>query len=128
VSPIFKNNPAFSVMTYSLTTALVSDITTFFLALSSKAPAWSKEYRFDSAYGVDSFNAASLSAVAAAIRNGDGGARAAFERDYATSARSPITSSNLSFYSCAQIHFTPASYSNCVCGPAQTAPLARMPK
>ncbi len=35
VSPIFKNNPAFSVMTYNLTTASVSDITTFFLPLSS---------------------------------------------------------------------------------------------
>jgi hypothetical protein len=30
VSPIFKNNPAFSVMSYNLTTASVPDITTFF--------------------------------------------------------------------------------------------------
>ena len=61
VSPIFKNNPAFSVMTYNVATASVSDITTYFLALSSPKPSWATEYQFDSAYGVTSFSAANLS-------------------------------------------------------------------
>jgi sphingomyelin phosphodiesterase acid-like 3 len=115
VSPIFGNNPAFSVMTYNLTTASVSDITTFFVALSSTTPSWSKEYQFDSAYGVSSFNAANLSTTAAAIGSG-GRARTTFENNYAVSAHSPINSSNFLFYSCAQTHFTSASYSDCVCG------------
>ena len=118
VSPIFKNDPAFSVMTYSLTTASVSDITTFFLALSSQRPSWSKEYQFSSAYGVGSFSAANLSTIAAAIRSGDGSARTTFEQNYAVSTPSPIHGSNFSFYSCAQSYFTAASYSGCVCGGA----------
>ena len=120
VSPIFKNDPAFSVMTYSLTTASVSDITTFFLALSSQMPSWSKEYQFDAAYGVGSFSVANLSAVAAAIRSGDGSARTTFEHNYAVSTPSPIHGSNFLFYSCAQSYFTAASYSDCVCGAVQS--------
>jgi sphingomyelin phosphodiesterase acid-like 3 len=124
VSPIFKNNPAFSVMTYNLTTASVSEITTFFLALASPVPqsptpAWSKEYQFDSAYGVSSFSAANLSSVAAAIRSG-GAIQATFEKNYAVSTPPPMNPSNLSFYSCAQTSFTAASYSDCVCGAASS--------
>jgi sphingomyelin phosphodiesterase acid-like 3 len=118
VSPIFKNNPAFSVMTYNLTTASVSDITTFFLALSSQTPSWSKEYQFSSAYGVNSFSAANLSTIATAIRSDGASARTTFEKNYAVSTPSPITSSNFSFYSCAQTNFSAAGYSNCVCGAA----------
>ncbi len=116
VSPIFKNDPAFSVTAYDRTTAAVSDITTFFLALSSQTPLWAKEYQFDGAYGVSSFSAVNLSGIAAAIRSGDGRARATYEQNYAVSTPSPIHPSNFSFYSCAQSYFTPASYSQCVCG------------
>jgi sphingomyelin phosphodiesterase acid-like 3 len=122
VSPIFKNNPAFSVMTYSLTTGAVSNITTYFLSLSTPTPSWAKEYQFDDAYGVSSFNAANLSTIAASIRNGDGGARTAFEHNYASSAVSPIKASNFAFYSCAQNHLTATSYSDCVCGAAPSPP------
>ena len=120
VSPIFKNNPAFSVMTYKLTTASVSDITTFLLPLSSPTLAWSKEYQFDSAYDISSFAAANLSTIAASIRKG-GAARSTFEKNYAVSTPSPITSSNISFYSCAQTSFTAPSYSECVCAAAPPA-------
>ena len=120
VSPIFRNNPAFSVMTYNLTTASVSDITTFFIALSSPTPSWSMEYQFDSTYDVSSFGAANLSTIAASIRSG-GAARSTFEKNYAASTPSPIHPSNLSYYSCAQTSFTAASYSNCVCGAAPPA-------
>jgi sphingomyelin phosphodiesterase acid-like 3 len=51
-SPIFRNNPGISVLSYNLKTAAVSDITTFFIALSSASPQWTKEYQFSAAYGV----------------------------------------------------------------------------
>ncbi|HTY85282.1 MAG TPA: metallophosphoesterase [Silvibacterium sp.] len=117
VSPIFKNNPAFSVMTYNPKTASVSDIATFFITLSSPAPSWTEEYQFDRAYGVTSFSAANLSNIATAIRNG-GHARTTFEEYYAVSTPSPVKSSNFLYYSCAETHFTPATYSDCVCGAA----------
>jgi sphingomyelin phosphodiesterase acid-like 3 len=122
VSPIFKNDPAFSIMTYSLTTASVSDIATFFLSLSSQIPSWSKEYQFSSAYGVGSFSAANLSTIVAAIRSGDGSTRTTFEHNYAVSTPSPIHGSNFSFYSCAQSYFSAVSYSDCVCGAVQSEP------
>ncbi len=124
VSPIFGNNPAFSVMTYDRTKASVSDIKTYFLPLSSQTPLWAKEYEFSSAYNVGSFSAANLSTIAGAIRSG-GAAQATFEKNYAVSAPSPIHSSNLSFYSCAQTDFTARSYSDCVCGAA--APVSQHP-
>jgi hypothetical protein len=127
VSPIFGNNPAFSVMTYDLTTASVSDITTYFLSLSSQTPSWSEEYQFSSAYDIRSFSAANLSTVAGAIRSG-GAARATFENDYAVSAPSPIHPSNLFFYSCAQTHFSATSYSDCACGVAQSVPHEDAPR
>lgn len=127
VSPIFKNNPAFSAVTYDLTTASVSDIKTYFLALSSQTPSWSKEYQFSSAYHIDSFSAANLSALATAITNG-GGARATFENNYAASTPSPINSSNFPFYSCAHTHFTPAGYRDCTCGAASSVPPEQAPR
>ncbi len=62
----------------------------------SQTPSWSKEYQFDSAYDVSSFSAANLSSIAASIRSG-GAARSTFEKDYAVSTPSPITSSNFSY-------------------------------
>jgi sphingomyelin phosphodiesterase acid-like 3 len=115
VSPIFRNNPGFSVMTYDLGTGAISNIATYFLSLSSPTPTWSKEYQFSSAYDVSSFSAANLSTIAAGIRNG-GGAQKTFENDYAVSTSSPIDPSNLLFYSCAQTHFSSTGYSDCVCG------------
>jgi sphingomyelin phosphodiesterase acid-like 3 len=121
VTPIYKNNPAFSVMSYDLTTGSVSDITTYFLALSSQPLVWAKEYQLSSAYDIDSFSAGNLSKVAAAIRSG-GAARTTFEKDYAVSAPSPIQPSNFFFYSCAQTLFASKSYSECVCGAATSMP------
>jgi hypothetical protein len=115
VSPIYKNNPAFSVMTYGLKTGSVSDITTYFLPLSSQAPSWSKEYQFSSAYDVSTFSAGNLSTIATAIHGG-GTSRTTFEKDYAVSAPSPIHPSNLPFlFLRAQTLFAPTSYSDCVC-------------
>ena len=124
VSPIFKNNPAFSVMTYNLTTASVSDIATFFLALTSPSPSWSQEYRFDSAYGIASFSAANLSTISSAIRSG-GNTRTTFEGNYAVSTPTPINAANFAYYSCAQTHFTAASYTECACGAGPKAPKNR---
>ena len=115
VSPKFGNNPGFSILSYDLKTGAVSDITTFYLPLSSPSPQWSSEYQFSSTYGVTGFNAASLATVTAGIQSG-GAAQQTFENNYAVSAPSPINSSNVAFFSCAQTNFNGTDYSNCVCG------------
>lgn len=115
VSPIFGNNPGFTILSYDVRTAAVSDLTAFFIPLSSQAPQWTKEYQFSAAYGTGAFNPASAAAVAAEIR-ADGAARQAFEKNFAVSAPSPINSTNLPFYTCGETEFKETNYSNCVCG------------
>jgi sphingomyelin phosphodiesterase acid-like 3 len=122
VSPIFKNDPAFSVMFYSLKTAAISDIFTYFLQLSAQTLSWEKEYQFDRTYGVSSFSAPNLSTIAAAIRGDDGSARTDYEHNFAVTMPSGIHRSNFAFYSCAQNHFTAASYSDCVCEAVRAVP------
>jgi sphingomyelin phosphodiesterase acid-like 3 len=119
ISPLFNNNPGFSVLFYDLKTAAVSDFTSFFISLSSPTPQWGKEYQFSVTYGVGAFNADSLGTVAAGIRSGDPALRI-FEDNYAVSAPSPISSSNWPYYSCAPTEFTETNYTNCVCGASST--------
>jgi sphingomyelin phosphodiesterase acid-like 3 len=115
ISPIFGNNPAFSVLHYSVRTGAVFDIATHCLDLAhgGNNPQWALEYRFSAAYGYNAFTPANL---AASIR-ADPSVRQTFVGYYATSAPSPITSTNWPFYFCAQTHFTSTDYSNCVRNP-----------
>ena len=125
ISPIFGNNPAFSVLHYSLGAGTVSDIATYYLDLANggKNPGWVLEYRFSAAYGYDAFTAENLEALAATI-HANPKIRQIFAGYYAVSAPSPITITNWPFYCCAETHFTAADYSNCVCnsgpGPAKS--------
>ncbi|HEV3037216.1 MAG TPA: metallophosphoesterase [Candidatus Angelobacter sp.] len=114
ISPLFHNNPGFSVLSYDLNTGAASDVKTYFISLSGPTPQWTEEYRFSTAYGVSGFNAAGLSKVTTQIRSGSA-ALLTFENNYAVSAPSPINASNWAFYSCAQTEFTEANYNNCVC-------------
>jgi sphingomyelin phosphodiesterase acid-like 3 len=122
VTPIFGNNPAFSVFDYNLSTCAVSDIATYFLDLAKGGdnPQWALEYRFSKAYGYSAYTAANLEALIDAIQ-ADPNIRQAFAGYYAGSAPSPINPKNWPFYICAQAHFTATDYSSCV-STAQTGP------
>ncbi len=115
ISPIFGNNPAFSVLQYSVSTGSISDIATYYLNLvkGGDKPQWSLEYRFSTAYGYDAFTAGNLEALAAAI-HAKPDVRQIFAGYYAASAPSPITSSNWPFYICTETQFAVSDYSNCV--------------
>ena len=114
ISPVFGNNPAFSVLHYEVGTGTVSDIATFYLDLlkGGNNPTWSLEYRFSAAYGFNAFNPMYLATLAERIR-AQPNIRRTFFGYYAVSGRSPITSTNWPFYSCAETQFTP-DYSECV--------------
>jgi sphingomyelin phosphodiesterase acid-like 3 len=117
VSPIFGNNPAFSICDYSLSTGGISDLATYFLDLAKGGdnPEWAFEYRFSKAYGYSAYTAANLEALTATIQ-ADSNIRQVFANYYAASAPSPITPKNWPFYICAEAHFTAADYSSCVSG------------
>jgi len=118
ISPIFGNNPGFSVLQYQVSTGEVSDITTYYLDLAGGGadPKWALEYRFSTAYGYNSFSAENLQSLAAAIRS-DPSVRQIFAGYYATSAPSPIKAENWQFYACSETQFTSSDYGSCVSGP-----------
>jgi sphingomyelin phosphodiesterase acid-like 3 len=116
ISPIFGNNPAFSVLNYSVSTGAVSDIATYYLDLvkGGDNPRWDLEYRFSTAYGYDAFTAGNLETLAAAIHDNPN-VRQIFANYYAASAPSPITSNNWPFYVCTETQLTATDYGQCIC-------------
>jgi sphingomyelin phosphodiesterase acid-like 3 len=122
VSPIFGNNPAFSIFDYSLSTGGISDLATYFLDLAKGGdnPEWAFEYRFSKAYGYSAYTAQNLEALAARVQ-ADPNIRQIFADYYAASAPSPITPKNWPFYICAEAHLIATDYGSCVSG-KQTHP------
>jgi sphingomyelin phosphodiesterase acid-like 3 len=118
ISPIFGNNPGFSVLQYQVGTGDVSDIATYYLDLAggSADPKWALEYRFSSAYGYNTVSAENLLSLAAAIHS-DPSVRHVFAGYYATSAPSPIKAENWQFYACSETQFTTSDYASCLSSP-----------
>jgi sphingomyelin phosphodiesterase acid-like 3 len=117
ISPIYLNNPGFSVLKYDPTSGDLLDISTHYLNLSPGGtdPQWKWEYSFSTAYESSSMNPANMLQLAARIHD-DPKVRQTFADFYAVSAPSPITDTNWSFFSCAQTIFQSANYSKCVQG------------
>jgi len=137
VTPLYGNNPAFTVLLYSRADASVVDYATFYLANLAKvgpgvAPEWKLEYTFKDAYQAPGYDAASVAALAKRIASDDN-VRASFMRHYAVgAAQSPITASNWSAFACAQTAIMPDAFQSCACpapasgaAPAPASPAAR---
>jgi len=120
VSPLFGNNPAFTVLLYSRTDASVADYATFYLANLAKvapgvAPEWTLEYTFKDAYQAPRYDAASLAALAQRVKTDDA-VRASFMRRYpVSSSQSPMTPANWSAFACAQTAITADAFASCAC-------------
>ncbi len=120
LTPLFGNNPAFTVMLYSRTDASVTDYATFYLANLAKvgprtAPEWKLGYTFKDAYQLPGYDAASLAVLSKRIR-ADESVRATFMRYYAVeSGRSSMNSSNWTAYACAQTAMMPDAFQACAC-------------
>lgn len=109
VTPLFGNNPSFSVMRYAIADARP----TGYVSYVFQSGAWQREYDFAQTYGYADYNAANLTALSAAIRSG-GAARASYGRFYTSGARSPVTDSNAPVYACAQTELTAPAFAACV--------------
>jgi hypothetical protein len=112
VTPLFGNNPSFSVMRYGVADARPTNYVTHAL----QGGAWRREYDFAQTYGHDGYSAANLAALSAAIRSG-GSARLAYARYYTSGAVSPITGANALVYACAQTEILPAPFAACAAAP-----------
>jgi sphingomyelin phosphodiesterase acid-like 3 len=113
VTPLFGNNPSFSVMRYGIADARP----TGYVSYVFQAGAWQREYDFGQTYGYGGYSAADLAALAAAIRAG-GAARAAYARFYTSGAKSPITERNALVYACAQTELRADAFAACAAAPA----------
>jgi sphingomyelin phosphodiesterase acid-like 3 len=118
ISPIFGNNPGFSVLQYQFSTGEVTDIATYYLNLAGgrSDPKWALEYRFSNAYGYNAFSAENLQSLTAAIHS-DPSVRHLFAGFYAVCAPSPIKPDNWQFYACSETQFTSSDYASCLSSP-----------
>src|ERR1700688_2645570 len=72
-SPIFNNNPAFTVLLYNRGDAAVANYATFYLSNLAEsgptvAPEWAFEYAFEQAYGYHGYDPAGVLSLPKAIR------------------------------------------------------------
>jgi sphingomyelin phosphodiesterase acid-like 3 len=121
VAPVFRNNPAFTVLLYDKSDAAVKDYATFYLAnlddlAGPKAqPDWKCEYTFAQTYRAPAYSPSALAALAQRIHT-DPSVRASYLKYYpAASKTSPINSGNWKAFACAQTALTPAAYTACRC-------------
>ena len=112
VTPLFGNNPSFSVTRYGIADARPIDYVSYVF----QSGAWQRQYDFAETYGYDRYSAANLTALSAAIRAG-GSARTAYALHYASGAKSPITEQNARVYACAQTEMLPAPFAACLDAP-----------
>jgi sphingomyelin phosphodiesterase acid-like 3 len=119
VSPLFGNNPAFAVLLYDRSNAVVANSAIFYLTnvdtAGPKVPAqWKHEYDFAQTYGFSRYTAANVAALAKRIA-GDSRAAQSYMKHYPVDAPTPINAGNLTTYACAQTALTPAAYAACRC-------------
>jgi sphingomyelin phosphodiesterase acid-like 3 len=119
ISPIFGNNPSFSVLTVDAAGAQVSDddvFVLFNLPQLAKNPrgnaTWGREYDFNSVFGGGPIDAAHLSAVQQEMFE-DGPARHRYEQfSDGESGRAPIDASWRAYW-CANVALTASAYAAC---------------
>ncbi len=119
ISPIYNQNPGFSIMTYDAKTGAPWDFSTYHLtnleSASLTEPAdWRFEYEFAKAYEFDRYSAES---VADLIEDaGDGGARAATYRGFYELGHGQMSEEDLPAYACAMKYMSRQEFSDCFCG------------
>jgi hypothetical protein len=120
VSPVYANNPSFTVLRVNDSDASVEDAQFFVLddltALAKNGHLtahWRREYDFDSVYGRGSIDAGHLAGVQRAIFDDDR-IRRRFQQYYdGSSGRAPITDQTWHSYWCANVALTVTAYQAC---------------
>ena len=120
ISPIYSNNPAFTMLDVDAASAAVLDSRTFVLddlatlAKDGKHPAkWRREYDFGSVFGHGTVDASRLEDVEQTMFRDDR-VRMRFEQYYdSESGRVPITDPVWRAHWCGNIALTPTAYTAC---------------
>ena len=119
VSPIFDNNPAFTVVLYDRKTDKLLDYAVYALtnltqAGISEPGRWALEYSFQAAYHLDGITPTTLAALSNAVGQ-DGDAMQKYVAYYAVGTSSGIDS-HIKAYQCSQRYISVEEYADCYCG------------
>ncbi len=122
ISPLFGNNPAFDIFTYSRQSAALKNYTAYYFDLSSAAAqtnapvTWQKEYSFTESYGRPAFTAATLQAIYNLMPTNENGDLARYETyyDVSNTASPGFDPNNWRAYWCGMGNLTASRYLNCV--------------
>ncbi|MGC9966756.1 MAG: metallophosphoesterase [Syntrophobacteraceae bacterium] len=112
VSPQFKNNPAFQVLTYDTASFGVIEFQTYRYGYVRQG--WSKEYSFNRTYGVSLYDPANLDTVFNQLQQ-DAAARKHFTAYYDVNNGGfrPITTKNWQSYWCGIANITDQDFATC---------------
>lgn len=128
ISPIFSNNPTFSVLDVDPDTANVTDDHVFALddlatlAKDARSPAhWRREYDFDGAFGAHGVNAATLDRLQQGVFSDERVRRRYNKYADGESGRAPVTEQTWRAYWCGNVAMTPTAYRACASPQVQTS-------
>ncbi len=113
ITPIFGNNPAFTVI--RLSQGAVNEARVYSLPGLAKGARWSMEYDFDNAYGLRGLTAADFVRLNAELRQ-PGAARARYQTDYTVSSgNSNLTRKAWAPYACGITALSGKAFTRCAC-------------
>jgi predicted phosphodiesterase len=115
ISPVYNNDPEFSVLTYAPRSGQLSDLVTYSLDLSTGSPVLREGHSLFRSYGIRTFDAESAASVVARIHAGDKSARQTYEANYAIGAPQSIPPGDFAYYGCALTTLSESDYKSCVC-------------
>lgn len=122
VSPIFGNNPAYSIADYDRTSGALVDYEVFYLTNLEAGPpnTWDKEYSFSEAYGLDGIGPGTFAALDERIFT-DQHTRETFLGYYNVSNpdEAPVWEKVWRAYACAQVEADQDDYVKCCCRTTQ---------
>ena len=122
ISPLFGNNPAFEVFTYSRKTAELRNYTAYYLDLSSPAAQkngpikWQTEYSFAQAFAQPAFSTKALQAIYTRMPANQDSVLTKYQTYYKVSnlASPPFAGNNWRPFWCGIGNTTAPEYQNCV--------------
>ncbi len=118
ISPIYKQNPGYSVVRYDRETGIPTDFSTYYLAnlatASLSVPGdWRYEYTFSKAYGLAQYSASSVATLIKQIRAGS--AATALYRKYHWVSHGQIPQERLKAHMCAVTELDVDAFARCYC-------------
>jgi hypothetical protein len=115
VSPVYDNDPEFSVLMYAPHDGVLSDLVTYSFDLASNPPRLRAGYSWFKTFGIRTLDSESGASLISRIRAAEGNARHEYETHFAPGAPSPFKPGNFDYYACGLTTISESQYKTCVC-------------